>query len=73
MIIRFTTTCMHPKTHEITYWFEVTLENLKYTSIDVGFSKTGEWVSASKTFYELDEAQQASILVEAAAMLPKVV
>ena len=37
-----------------TVWFSVHITGYEWTNIYVGMSKTGEWLSGSHTFFDLD-------------------
>ena len=74
MIIKYMGTTIGTRDKDdVTYWFSVQLQGYECTSVDVGFSAEGKLISASKTFFELEESQKALIEAQTAPMVEKVV
>ena len=73
LAVTFSMEAMDPRTHLITYWFDAKVPGYECTDICFGLSHTGEWTTASGTFFNLEKDIKDQVLKLGRELLPKVI
>ena len=71
LAVTFSMEVVDPRTNIVTYWFEAKIPTYECTDFCFGLSRTGEWTSASATFFHLEKALKDEVLSLGRQLLPK--
>lgn len=70
--VTFSGTTHNAQTFNLTYWFDAKVPDHECTAICFGLSASGEWVSASSTFFELECPTKKELLSIGRRLLKRV-
>lgn len=73
LAVTFSLETVDSRTNQVTYWFDVKVPGYECTNICLGLSHTGEWTTASGSFFDLDTKMKTDALEMARKLLPKLI